>query len=205
VWLKYNPQHLTVVDVKMVHNAKLQKEMVVGAAGSKEVCLSVDAAKQLERHYPEGFPSNFEVLPWWNYYDENDHKRLLPIFAKGVGEPLVSGGTVTYGMLQLAWRKGFKNILIVGLNHTFRDARGDHFDARYNETVGIPYERENTDPQTTGRGAGKWFWSEENFVRKTNMFYEVARNFYEKYGGSIINCTPDTKCPVFEVDDWRNY
>jgi len=187
----------------MVHNAKLQKEMVKGLAKSEEVCLSKDAAKLLERYYPEGFPANFEVLDWWNYYNA-DGGTLLPVFAQKKGEPLVSGGTVTYGMLQQAFRQGFRNILIVGLNHTFRDPRGDHFDPAYNVDVGIPYERENTD-NTASYGAGKWFWSETNFVKKTNMFYAVAQSAYKNHGGSIINCTPDTKCEVFPVGDWRDY
>lgn len=204
VWLKYSPKHLTVVDVKMVHNKKLQLEMVEGMKGSELVTFSVDAAKLMQPHFPGGFPENVSVLEWWNYYNE-DGGKLLPVFAQKEGEPLVSGGTVTYGMLQLAWRRGFKNILIVGMNHTFRDPRGDHMDPRYNVDVGIPYEIENMDPKKVGRGAGKWFWSEENFVKKTNMFYAVAKAFYEKHGGTIINCTPDSLCPVFEKNDWRNY
>ena len=205
VFLKYTPKHMTVVDVKMVHTAKLQKEMVIGLAGAEEVCLSVDSSKMLAKRYPDGFPSNFEILEWWNYYDANNGNKLLPVFAKNPGEPLVSGGTVTYGMLQLAWRRGFKRILLVGLNHTFRDPRGDHFDSRYNEGVGIPYEKENTKDGEFGRGAGKWWWSEKQFVAKTNMFYYVASQFYAQNGGEIINCTPDTKCSVFPIDDWRAY
>jgi len=40
VFLKYSPDILTILDLKMVHNKLLQKEAQVGAAKSKEVFLS---------------------------------------------------------------------------------------------------------------------------------------------------------------------
>ena len=198
VFLKYSPDILTILDLKMVHNKLLQKEAQVGAAKSKEVFLSEVAAERM------GVPENATVLRWFNSTDAEGN--LLPHFS--VNPPastLISGGTVTYGMLQLAFWKGFRKILIVGLNHTFRDPRGDHFTSEYNEQVRIPYERENVVPGEYESSPGKWFWSEDNFVRKTDFFYQAAKTVFEQHGGEIINCTPDTKCKVFRVDDWRNY
>lgn len=205
VWLRYAPKHLTTVDVKMVYTAPLATSMIAGAARSEKVTFSKDVANILVPYYPdEEIPDGFEVLPWFNYF-EGETTKLLLVFAPEPGTPLVSGGTVTYGMMQLAWRMGFRRLLIVGMNHTFRDPRGDHMHPDYNKEVGIPYEKEHTDPAVVGYGAGNWFWSEENFVKKTNIFYDVARRFFEKNGGEIINCTPDTKCTIFPVRDWRNF
>ena len=197
VFLKYIPTYLAIVDVKMVWTAKLRKEAWKVFPQCKGVFLSDDVAT----FFKEPLPANVTVSPWRNYYD--DDKKLMPVFSAQPDKALVSGGTVTYVLFQLALWKGYKDLLIVGLNHTFRDPRGDHFDPKYNEDVGIPYERENTEDY--GRGPGKWFWSEEGFVLKTNGFYGVALEHFTKLGGSIINCTPDTKCPVFPIRDWRDY
>ena len=196
VWLKYSPDVLVTLDLKMVHNKILQDEMLEGMKGSKEVFLSPVAAQYLKN------PKGVKVVKSWNNVI-GDQGGLSPVFSSDPMELLVSGGTVTYGLLQFAYWKGFRRILLVGCNHTFRDSRGDHFDERYNKEVGIPYERENV--ENFGSGPGEWFWSETGFVEKVNMFYDVARQIFEKGGGEIINCTPDTKCPVFRIDDWRNY
>jgi len=200
VWLKYNPDLLALVDIKMVFTPKLQREARASFENSKDVFISEDASKYLYKGR-RVIPEHVKVTPWFNYYDEDG--KLLPVFSERPDQALVSGGTVTYGLLQLAWWKGFRRVLLVGLNHTFRDSRGDHFDDGYNNDVGIPYDRENIDDY--GHEPGKWFWSEENFVKKTNAFYDVARKFYAKNGGEIVNATPDSKCVVFPIDDWRNW
>ena len=200
VWLKYSPDVLVTLDLKMVHNEALQKEMYDGMMNSEEVFASPVVEQHMDKSV--GLPDHASVVKAWNNVID-DQGELSPVFSSDPTELLVSGGTVTYGLLQFAYWKGFRRILLVGCNHTFRDPRGDHFDERYNTEVGIPYEKENV--ENVGSEPGKWFWSEEGFVEKVNMFYDVARQIYEKGGGSIINCTPDTKCPVFTIDDWRNY
>jgi hypothetical protein len=172
IFLKYSPDVLTILDLKMVHNSKLQEEAREGAKGSKEV-----------------FQGNLTAS-----FSANPPESVL-----------VSGGTVTYGMFQLAYWKGFRKILTVGLNHTFRDPRGDHFSSDYNREVSIPYDRENVVDGEVASEPGKWFWSEEAFVAKTDFFYGVAKELFEREGGWIKNCTPDTKCTVFDVEDWRDY
>jgi hypothetical protein len=198
IFLKYSPDVLTILDLKMVHNSKLQEEAREGAKGSKEVFLSEVAAERM------GVPDNATVLKWFNMTDGEGN--LTASFSANPPESvLVSGGTVTYGMFQLAYWKGFRKILTVGLNHTFRDPRGDHFSSDYNREVSIPYDRENVVDGEVASEPGKWFWSEEAFVAKTDFFYGVAKELFEREGGWIKNCTPDTKCDVFDVEDWRDY
>ena len=202
VWLKYSPDVLLTLDLKMVHNKVLQEEMYEGMMESPEVFVSPIAEEYMEKSV--GLPYHAAVVKAWNNILD-DEGNLQGSFSQDPLHMLVSGGSVTYGLLQFAYWKGFRKILMVGLNHTWKDPRGDHFDDRYNAEVGIPYHLEHVDPSTIGHGPDKWFWSEENFVNKVNMFYDVARQIFEREGGEIINCTPDTLCPVFQVDDWRNY
>lgn len=201
VFLKYNPDVLTTLDIKMVHNRQLADEMLGAFPLSKEVFLSTDAYNRMGE--PD-LPDNVTILPKWaNVID--DDGNLIGAFSSDPMETLVSGGTVTYGMFQLARWKGFSKLLVVGLNHTFRDPRGDHFDSTYNSDVQIPYERENVVAGEFASEVGRWYWSEEGFRAKTDFFYGVANEIFRREGGQIINCTPDTTCDVFEIDDWRNY
>ena len=203
VWLKYSPDVLLTLDLKMVHNKILQDEMVEGFKGSPEVFISPIVEEKIT---PARVADNVTVVKrWQNIVDEEGN--LQPSFSQQPDDLLVSGGSVTYGLLQFAYWKGFRKVLMVGCNHAWRDPRGYHFDSRYNEEVKIPYERENVDPERVASGPGTWFWSEEIFVMKVNMFYDVARQIYEQDGREIINCTPDTKVPaeIFKIDDWRNY
>lgn len=201
VFLKYNPDVLVTLDLKMVHNKILQEEMYEGMMKSNDVFVSPIVEEYMEKE-GVGLPYHATVLKAWSNITGPDG-QLAPAFSRDPLQMLVSGGTVTYGLLQFAFWQGFRRILLVGLNHTFRDSRGDHFDERYNKDVGIPYERENM--ANPGSGPGEWFWSEVNFVKKVDWFYSIARQLFEEHGGQLINCTPDTLCTVLEIDDWRNY
>jgi len=199
LFLKYSPDVLALLDLKMVHNKKLQDEAVEGFKNVKEVFISPIAAEYIGE---DRLADNVTVTKQWINVLDNDG-NLTAAFSQDPRNLMVSGGTVTYGLMQLAYWKGYRNLLLVGCNHTFRDPRGDHFDERYNVDVAIPYHKENIEDFASE--PGKWFWSEDGFIRKVDFFYNVAKTLFEREGGSIINCTPDTKCTIFPVDDWRNY
>jgi acetyl esterase/lipase len=67
----------------------------------------------------------------------------VPRFSRVYDEPIWEGWTVTYAALQLAYFMGFKNIFLVGLDHSFKvsgspneeqamqGADPNHFDPRY--------------------------------------------------------------------------
>ncbi len=131
VWLKYSPDVLCLLDIKMVHNKSLTQEALESFGRSKEVYLSRDAYVRMGE--PE-LGGNVTILASWANVTD-DSGQLMGSFSTNPPELLVSGGTVTYGLLQLAYWKGFKKVLMVGLNHTFRDSRGDHFTDDYNREV----------------------------------------------------------------------
>jgi len=109
-------------------------------------------------------------------------------FAKDCSVSINQGYTVTYVTLQLAFHMGFKNIALVGADHTFATKGpanklidGDeidhsHFDPRYFSNV-------------------KWqlpdlFESEVAYIRANNMYIAHDRK--------IFNCTDGGKLEIFD-------
>lgn len=195
VFLKYNPTYLAIMDLKMVHTPQLAEEAASNFDKSEEVFLSDVSADHFE-----DLSDNVFVLTWKTMID--DDGRWVKAFSKDPARMVISGGTVTYVLLQLAIWKGFRRLLCVGLDHNFEGPGGDHFTTDYNKDVGIPYEG-----NPVGRyGAGAWYWDSRGFYEKTEFYYEHANFVVSKqYNGEIINCTPNTKLDAFTVADWRDY
>lgn len=103
---------------------------------------------------------------------------------------LWGGGTVTYAAMQLAYFMGFREVVLIGLDHTYA-AKGvpnttrvrgpgpdtDHFDSTY-----FP-------------AGTRWQLPD---LRRSEMAYALARSAFEKDGRRILDATDQGLCPVFE-------
>lgn len=109
-------------------------------------------------------------------------------------EYVFGGYTVTYINLQLAYYYGFDRIGLIGV---------DHFYAPHGlpETQQMGKDLNHFDPDYYSDG-DEWMQPE---LRLTMPAYKLAKHFYEKNGGEIINITPDSKLDVFEKRDWHDF
>ena len=110
---------------------------------------------------------------------------------KGINE----GFTVTYAALQIAYYMGFKQVLIIGMDHkyTFKGEPNDlsfcrgldknHFNSSY-------FQNSN--------------WNNPD-LKKSEYFYSIAREVYEKDGREIIDCTKGGSCTIFRKSKLNNY
>lgn len=197
VYLKYIPDQLAVVDMKMVHTPGLQQELLDVIPQTEVTYLSDDVAK----YFHKDELGAARVFTWKNITDGEG--KLVGAFSNDPTQLLVSGGTVTYGLLQIALWQGYNKIVCVGLDHDFLGPRGDHFSKEYNRPVGIPYRMDP--PDRWGAGHGNWYFSQAEFCEKTREFYKIANEIYKEMGGWIVNATPDTKLDVFDVVHWEDY
>lgn len=110
---------------------------------------------------------------------------------------LYSGGTVTYVALQLIYILGFSEVIIIGLDHNFKDK-------------GIPNKTERRisesddnhfHPNYFPKGVK---WQLPDLVR-SEMAYSIARKVFEKDNRRIIDCTINGKCNVFEKGNFEEY
>lgn len=109
-------------------------------------------------------------------------------FAKDCSVSINQGHTVTYVAMQLAFHMGFKEIALVGCDHTFA-TKGPA-----NKTIIAGKEDPNHfDPNYFANGV-KWQLPD---ITASELHYEVARNTFERHGRKIMNCTAGGKLEVF--------
>lgn len=115
-----------------------------------------------------------------------------PIFSKDPRHGVWEGATVTYVAMQLAYFMGFREVLLIGVDHRFAtqgpahavvttEARDDnHFDANY---------------------FGKGFRWQLPDLETSEIAYGLARRAFESDGRRIVDCTVDGALTVFPKAD----
>jgi hypothetical protein len=111
-----------------------------------------------------------------------------PKFARDARERLWEGATVTYVALQLAYYMGFKQVILIGVDHSF-NTKGtpnktvvstgddpDHFDPRY---FGKGFRWQLPDLETSEKG------------------YRMAREVFQAGGRQVLDATIGGKLTVF--------
>lgn len=119
----------------------------------------------------------------------------MVLFSQDASAWIYEGHTVTYVCMQIAYYMGFRDILLVGVDHSFK-----YEGAPNQENV-----LEGNDPNHfhpdyfKGRS-----WNNPDLVRSEHA-YKLARAMYEAHQRRIINLTPGTKETVFEkgsINEW---
>lgn len=116
--------------------------------------------------------------------------RLNDYFSKDLTRGVCSGGTVTYVGLQLAYWMGFKEVVLVGVDHSFKTS-GVPNTTEVREQV---KDNDHFHPDYFPKGI-KWQLPD---LRRSVLAYKLARQVYENDGRRIIDSTVNGKCPVFE-------
>ncbi len=114
-------------------------------------------------------------------------------FSKNLTDRVFEGGTVTYVALQLAFYMGFRQVVLVGVDHSY-SAKGDpnstvvskgpdsnHFDSRY---FGEGFKWQLPDLQASERA------------------YELAKQAFEADGRTVVDATMDGKLSIFPKVDY---
>ena len=118
-----------------------------------------------------------------------------PLFAKDARGRLWEGATVTYIALQLAFHMGFKQVVLIGVDHSF-SSQGkpnttvvssgddpDHFDANY---FGKGFSWQLPDLETSERA------------------YRMAKQVYFEEGREVLDATIGGKLTVFPKVDYNS-
>ena len=99
------------------------------------------------------------------------------------------GNTVTSCSLQLAFYLGFKQVILIGVDHHFGRQGRPH-----ETVVADGRDQDHFIPDYFPEGM-KWQLPD---LRGSEWFYEVANRTYEAHGRKIINATAGGKLEVFE-------
>jgi hypothetical protein len=158
----------------------------------------------------EQFAAEIETLPIERYLNWNRRSFFSPDpathflsmrlglrdrFSTDVRNPIDSGGTVTFVALQLAYHMGFREVVLIGLDHRFSAAgRPNRVEVRADNR-----DRDHFHPNYFPQGA-RWQLPD---LRRSEMAYAQARAAFEKAGRRIVDATPGGGCRVFERGDFH--
>lgn len=200
----FQPTYLTVVDPIQMRTPFLIKPIAACARGCKRWFISSDIYRLLAMFGLALTAPNISYLNWQNLKD--DEGNVVVAFSDDPTQLVISGGTVTYVNMQLAFYMGFRRILLVGLDHDFLSSRGSHFHPDYNP--GIQYKERSSSWNAEGSIFDDEIeFSQEGYCRKTEYFYRYAAAYFAEHGGEIINLTPKTALntyPIMSVEEYED-
>ncbi len=112
-----------------------------------------------------------------------------PKFARDAGERIWEGGTVTYTALQIAYHLGFKQVILVGVDHNYVTQ------GKPNATVVSQGDDPNHfNPAYFGKG---FRWQRPD-LDSWVIAYNLARRTYEEDGREVLDATIGGKLQVFK-------
>lgn len=185
--------------------------------GANRVYLLAEEAGFLPTYYVcsnelvlEQFHLQIEALPIpkflnWNRRGVFPHERedivffrtglqVADRFGRDAARTISSGGTVTFVSLQLAFFMGFREVILVGVDHDFADCGTPNVTAVRRTAE----DRNHFHPDYFPLGS-KWQLPD---LLRSEIAYSLARAAYEADGRRILDATVGGKCPVFERVDW---
>lgn len=115
-------------------------------------------------------------------------------FCKNIEKGIEEGWTVTYAALQVAYYLGFKEVVIIGMDHRY-------------VYEGEPNEERLLIGEDTNHFAPSYFsgvkWDNPDLAMSEES-YSVARHVFEESDRRIIDATVDGACTIFEKRDYRD-
>lgn len=135
----------------------------------------------------------FTTLPSRRYLGDRDQTYFLnklvgPRFSKNLAHGVWEGATVTYVAMQIAYYMGFKEVVLVGVDHNFVSKGPAH---KQVESAGADHN--HFDPNYFGKGF-KWQLPD---LETSEIAYRLAGDAFTARGGSIIDATVDGKLEIF--------
>lgn len=104
-------------------------------------------------------------------------------------EGLWEGGTVTYVNMQLAYFMGFSKVILIGVDHSFKNT-----DSPNKVVISEGDDTDHFDPDYFGKGF-KWQLPD---LETSEKAYRLAKEVYESSGRSIVDATQGGKLDIFE-------
>jgi hypothetical protein len=155
----------------------------------------------------EQFKDDFRKLPCetffnWRFHQDFPKAHFLkeaytfnPFFQTNLLEPTHFGGTVTFACLQLAYFMGFQEVVIIGMDHSFKE-KGT---AATVEVRSYEKDESHFDPNYFPQGIK---WKLPDLV-KSEYGYSLARQAFEQDGRRILDATIGGKCTIFKKADYH--
>lgn len=135
-------------------------------------------------------------LPWQyhEFFADARHAvfvepRWHPRFFRDVSNGLWVGATVTFATLQIAYHMGFRTVILIGVDHRFKDQGPAHL-----EVMQTSDDTNHFRPDYFGAGTR---WNLPDLVQSEDN-YRLAESVYRASGRRIIDSTVGGALEIFE-------
>jgi len=130
---------------------------------------------------------------------DKDEKEQKILFSDDISKRIYDGATVTYTSIQCAAYLGFKEIFLLGVDHSFAQERTKN-GLKINNGVKNHFENYLTDyAKESGSDDEDYFIFPVDFA---TMAFEKAKEYADAHGIKIFNATRGGKLEVFERVDF---
>lgn len=208
--------------------SKLKDEYTIGVNGIYKIAKEIDldyyiyVSNWYWKHHVNGMKSvscKRRFLPTWlkdeldsdvatswintfepKYYSKLNYPLPVPsFFSQEVQNFFSAGGSVVFLGLQLAYHLGFEEVIIVGLDHTYKKddyKNKKHGGYVYNTTGGdkahfdSQYMREGVDVHVD--------------LEAMENAYIISKSIYENNKKTILNASPGTMLDIFKKVDYES-
>lgn len=133
---------------------------------------------------------------WLNVACDYRNYPGFPHFSTNAARIVWVGGTVSYIALQLAYHMGFKEVILVGFDHSYSIPKEAKVDGR--AITSTSDDPNHFHPDYFGKG---YRWHDPR-VDRMEKAYVNARRAYEAAGRKVINATAGGHLEVFERRDF---
>lgn len=118
-------------------------------------------------------------------------------FSENLCNNISSGGTVTYASLQIAYYMGFSEVIIIGMDHNFKDKGTPN----KTEVRSSDQDENHFNPNYFPKGM-KWQLPD---LYRSEQAYALAKRYYDSHGRKIYDATVGGKCDVFQKKDFKSF
>lgn len=117
-----------------------------------------------------------------------------PPFSKDPRNGLCEGYTVTYVAMQLAYYMGFSEVILIGVDHHFVTSGRPN-----QEVISEGPDPNHFHPSYFGKGI-RWNLPD---LKNSEIYYRIAKTFFESDGRRILDATVNGKLTIFPKIDYE--
>lgn len=119
-----------------------------------------------------------------------------PCFSTDITKEVYEGGTVTYVALQIAFSLGYRNVYLLGVDHSYVSPGEPNAEVKW---TGADINHFDSSYMLEGEA-----WNCPDLY-SSEIAYGLAKEAYEANGGKIINLTHGTKLDVFDKMNFYDF
>jgi hypothetical protein len=184
---EWRPTYYSVTDIYVAEN-------------NREIIQQLPYRKIFNKAVREYFKDDSTAV-FINELKYNNPGRRGPFrFSRNPLVGVEGGWTVLYFQMQLAYFMGIREIILLGVDFSFKVPEGQRETWRLGEVIISQGEVNHCHPDYRKPGE-KWTMPQLDVQEKAFM---AARHAFEEAGGRVINASRETKLNVFERDTLEN-